>query len=76
MAIQLLFFGPLSEIAGATDRMDFVPDTDTLKEKLYIVYPALKKFKYVIAVNKKIIRDNATLQDGSIVALLPPYSGG
>jgi molybdopterin converting factor small subunit len=32
--------------------------------------------KYVIAVDKKVANENTTLTENSIVALLPPFSGG
>ncbi|AHF16316.1 molybdopterin converting factor [Niabella soli DSM 19437] len=74
--MQLLFFGSLSEIAGAAGRADLVADTDALKEKLQRQYPLLKDLKYAVAVDKKIIHSNTVLHDGCTVALLPPYSGG
>jgi molybdopterin converting factor small subunit len=39
-------------------------------------YEQLKGIKYAIAVDKKIVSGNAPLQDKSVVALLPPFSGG
>jgi molybdopterin synthase sulfur carrier subunit len=43
---------------------------------LHRTYPALAESKYVIAVNKQVITSNTSLDENSVVALLPPYSGG
>jgi molybdopterin synthase sulfur carrier subunit len=53
-----------------------VADTDGLVRALHSTYPALAESKYVIAVNKQVITSNTSLDENSVVALLPPYSGG
>jgi len=53
-----------------------VADTDGLVRALHNTYPALAESKYVIAVNKQVITSNTSLNENSVVALLPPYSGG
>jgi len=70
-------FGPLGDITGSsTLTMEGAGDTDQLRKQLEEAYPALKDRKYVIAVNKEVVRTCITLQEGSEVALLPPFSGG
>jgi molybdopterin synthase sulfur carrier subunit len=39
-------------------------------------YPDLKNSKYLLAVDKKIVEGNTSLDMNSIVALMPPFSGG
>ena len=39
-------------------------------------YPEFTKTKYVIAVDKQVIKENTVLNKKSTVALLPPFSGG
>ena len=56
--------------------MEDVADTNALVKELHILYPALAGAKYVIAVDKKVVNENTTLAENSIVALLPPFSGG
>jgi len=56
--------------------MEDIPDTDTLVRKLEEKYPVLKRMKYLIAINKEIVRENTLLADGNEVCLLPPFSGG
>ena len=72
-----MLFGQLTDIAG-TDMvtMDGIADTDDLVHVLQTEYPALVNSKYVIAVDKKVISTNTPLSNNSMIALLPPFSGG
>ncbi len=76
MSVEVLFFGKLVEIAGASLAIDDVKTTDELLEKLRLQYPLLVAEKYVVAVDKITITGNTILSDGCTVALLPPFSGG
>jgi len=69
-------FGRLADIAGNAVSVNDVTDTDSLVNELNKKYPGLSNTKYVIAVNKEIIKGNTPLNKKSIVALLPPFSGG
>jgi molybdopterin synthase sulfur carrier subunit len=76
MSIHIILFGRLADIAGSSVSLDNVADTDGLVRALHRTYPALAESKYVIAVNKQVITSNTSLDENSVVALLPPYSGG
>ena len=76
MSIQIILFGKLAEIAGGSVSVDNVSDTDSLVESLTKRYPELATTKYVIAVDKQVIKENTALSKKSMVALLPPFSGG
>ena len=76
MSIQIILFGRLADIAGNSVSVNDVADTDSLTGILHNTYPALAKSKYVIAVNKQVITSNTSINENSVVALLPPYSGG
>jgi sulfur-carrier protein len=77
MAITLIFFGNLVDIAGSTSLMvEGIADTDGLTQYLHQHYPALAASKYMIAVDKKMIRANTLLNNGMTIALMPPFSGG
>ena len=77
MQVTLLLFGQVADIIGTSHlTIDNVPDTKGLEQYLYQHFPALSTTKYVIAVDKKMIRENTPLQQGITVALLPPFSGG
>ena len=76
MNMQIMMFGKLSEITGNSISINDVSDTESMEKILHAQFPALADSKYVIAVNKKIIKENTILSDNSVVALLPPFSGG
>jgi molybdopterin converting factor small subunit len=76
MAIHVMIFGSLSDIAGATLELDNIADTNALVGELNRRFPGLKDSKYVIAVNKKMMEANTELHHNDVVALMPPYSGG
>lgn len=69
-------FGRLADITGSSVIVNAVADTDSLIDALHKTYPALAESKYVIAVDKHVITSNTLLSEKSVVALLPPFSGG
>jgi molybdopterin converting factor small subunit len=76
MSVKIILFGKLADIAGNSVSLDDVADTDSLVIALHKNYPALANAKYVIAVDKQIIKENTGVNNNSTVALLPPFSGG
>ena len=76
MSVKVILFGKLAEIAGGSVSVDNVADTDGLINALHKDYPEFIKTKYVIAVDKQVIKENTVLRKKSTVALLPPFSGG
>ena len=77
MQIKVLVFAQILDITGKRELvLDNIRTTDELNGQLHILYPTLSKLPYRIAVDKEIITKNTSLDDHSIVALLPPFSGG
>ena len=77
MSINITLFGQIADITGSGSlALKRVADTDEMVAELTLLYPALKQLKYAVAVDKKIIRQNTPLTSDSVVALLPPFSGG
>ena len=76
MSIKIILFGKLADIAGGSVSVNDVTDTDSLINALQNDFPALTNTKYVIAVDKQVITENTSLNKKSMVALLPPFSGG
>ncbi len=77
MDVPVLIFGQLTDITGATRLViENVSDTDAVRAELLRLYPALADTKFVVALDKKIITENAGLAKDSTLALLPPFSGG
>jgi len=76
MQLKVQAFGLLAEIVGNNIIVDKQTDTDSLKKQLAVQFPSLVGIKYAIAVDKKIIAGNTLINEASIIALLPPFSGG
>ena len=77
MQVKVMIFGQLTDIIRSnTLTLTGTTDTKGLMEDLKKQYPALSQAKYILAVDKQTITENTILKDGSIVALLPPFSGG
>ncbi len=76
MQLKVQAFGLLAEIVGNNIIVDKQTDTDSLKKQLAVQFPSLVDIKYAIAVDKKIIAGNTLINEASIIALLPPFSGG
>ena len=76
MSLKIILFGKLADIAGGAVSVENVADTDSLVNVLHRNYPEIAKSKYVIVVDKQVITGNTILTKKSMVALLPPFSGG
>ena len=77
MAVNIIIFGQLTDITGEQNLVvSDVNDTDQLVAKLNAMFPGIADAKFVIAVNKQVISENTILNNNSIIALLPPFSGG
>ena len=77
MAVQIKIFGQLTDIFKSHElTINDIADTNSLVSELNKRYPSLSASRYIMAVNKKTITGNTVLNDDSIVALLPPFSGG
>ncbi len=76
MSVKIILFGKLADIAGGSVSADNVADTDSLINALEKEYPEFTKTKFLIAVDKQVIKENTVLNKKSTVALLPPFSGG
>lgn len=74
--IHVMPFGQIAEITGSDSFQLTAQDTDEIQQILVRQFPELQMRQYAIAVNKVIIKENTALQQGAIVALLPPFSGG
>jgi molybdopterin converting factor subunit 1 len=77
MAITVLFFGQLAELAGTRSlSLNDVSDTGELTARMLQKFPDLAKVNFNVAVDTEIIQENTLLKGGNTVALLPPFSGG
>lgn len=77
MQIRIMIFGQLTDVVnGSTLTLTDIADTNSLVNELNKLYPALAASKYIMAVNKQTVITNTILKEDSIIALLPPFSGG
>lgn len=77
MDVNILFFGRLAELSNCNKiSLAGISDTDSLLTELTNRYPALRDANFLLAVDKKTVKENTALKEGSLVALLPPFSGG
>lgn len=77
MELRIKIFGQLTDIINSNELiLTDITDTNNLVSELNKRYPALAGAKYMMAVNKKTVITNILLKEDSIVALLPPFSGG
>ena len=75
--ITVLAFGPVMEVVGRSSfAVNDVQTTEDLSNHLQQKFPALLNMNYAVAVNKQLVANAVTLNDGDTVALLPPFSGG
>jgi len=75
MEIKIISFGQIAEITGK-EFVTEAADLDSLKLHLIQKFPELSDKKFAVAVNKKLMQENVSLNQNDIVALMPPYSGG
>ena len=75
--IEIILFGQIAQLAGK-DRLTIpgIADTIQLREAVNTMFPGLKDIDYAIAVEKKIVRGKQDIGEGTMIALLPPFSGG
>ncbi|MGZ8558913.1 MAG: MoaD/ThiS family protein [Chitinophagaceae bacterium] len=77
MELRIMIFGQLTDIINSNVLiLTDITDTNNLVSELNKRYPALAGTKYMMAVNKQTVTTNTVLKEDSIVALLPPFSGG
>ncbi|MDB5191148.1 MAG: thiamine protein [Segetibacter sp.] len=74
--VNVIVFGHLLDITkSANIAIENVSDTNELVQQLELLYP-FTNMRFAIAVDKKIVNENTPLNDNSVIALLPPFSGG
>ncbi len=77
MAVKIKIFGQLTDIVKSHElTLNDIADTNSLVSELNKRFPTLSASRYIMAVNKQTITANTVLDNDSIVALLPPFSGG
>lgn len=80
MNIKTLFFGITTDLVGASELQIDVDENKSIKEFKTILkdkFSSLENINsYAIAVNEEYADDVTILEDGDVVAVIPPVSGG
>lgn len=75
--MEILFFGQLTDITKTSSlQINEASDLTALKKNLFEKFPALSASHFMVAVDNKLIKENVELTETSVVAFMPPYSGG
>lgn len=79
--VQVVYFGSARDIAGSREEEYSFPNTvsvDTLLSTAESRHKGLVNLRKSIrvAVNESVISTEVTLDDGDVVAILPPVAGG
>lgn len=81
MSVRVLFFGPLTDIAGAGPHTLTLPETATVQHLhalLFGKWPALRTHaaSLLTAVNMTYARRDEIIPPDAEVAIMPPVQGG
>lgn len=81
ISVTVLYFGQARDATGKGDEKFSVPESSTasaLVELAVAKHSKLKRMKgsMKLALNEEIAKGDETLEDGDVVALLPPVAGG
>ena len=78
MNLKIKYFGIIAEITGKMEEnlVSEIGDTEEITQLLALKYPAMENLEYKIAVDQEIILSKQNLTEKSVIALLPPFSGG
>jgi len=77
MEIEILFFGQLTDITACDAvKIENPGTTEAVKEWLCKQYPGLAGAKFVMSLNNQMIVAPLKIIEPSIIACMPPFSGG
>ena len=77
MEVKVLFFGVLTDIAGASIKSyRDVKSLSDLKHRINDDFPEMVHYDFRISLNNTIIENDPLLNDGDEIGLMPPFAGG
>ncbi len=75
--IEIRFFGQLADLTKSDAIfLDDLADTDLVKERVLELYPSLQQTTFMMALNNEIVHEKIIISENSIIAFMPPFSGG
>lgn len=80
MRVQFLYFGIIRDLTGKNEE-ELAVNSKTVREALEELYQKYNKLKdlsnsFRVAVDGKIANYDDIIKENSVIALLPPVSGG
>ena len=75
--LEILYFAQIKEKIGKS--REEIAYSATVEQVLTVLkeqYPILHELKYMVAVNEEYALPTTILNDGDVLALIPPVSGG
>jgi molybdopterin converting factor subunit 1 len=80
MKVKILFFGITTDLVGENSILFTVKNGSSIKEikeALLLNYTGLKNInEFAIAVNETYANDDLIINEGDVIAIIPPVSGG
>jgi molybdopterin synthase sulfur carrier subunit len=75
--VEIRFFGQLTDLVKTEKVLiEGVSDTDMVRKKIVEMYPILANATFKMALNNKLIIENVEVAENSVIAFMPPFSGG
>lgn len=81
MRVKMLYFGPARDASGRAEEVLSLEEGSSVRSLLDRVSEEHAKLRRMrgsvkVAVNEEIAKGDEVLEDGDVVALLPPVAGG
>jgi len=80
MTVSVLFFGVSSDLSGSSSATMEIQEASTVssfKSELNLAFPNMKNLSdFAVAINETYSSENDSINDGDVIAILPPVSGG
>lgn len=79
MLVTVKYFGLITEITQTEEEQIEIKNMNVVFDlNVYLLkkYPKLKEVTFNIAQNQSIVTFKSKLNNGDIIALLPPFAGG
>jgi molybdopterin converting factor small subunit len=74
--MKVLLFGMIAEKAGAAEVEVSATSTAAVRRSLEERIEGLASLSYVMAVDRRIVKENVLLTGSEEIALLPAFAGG
>lgn len=74
--VKVLYFGIAREITGKAEEELEAHDTAGLRHLINVSYLQLRKVPFRLALNGSLLKEEAMLETGDKIAVLPPFAGG